>query len=250
MNQLTMTEIADMLRFERDTLADLVQDWVLHRDGLILVVNKPAGLPVHSVAGGKSAHLSQLLFAWQYGLKQPPMLAHRLDRDTSGCLILARHRQAMIRMTDLFATRQVEKVYWAVLDGVPDAESGTIDAALVDLKRPGGVTVRLARPEDEEPLEAVTDWRVLSVHERRTWVEFRPQTGRSHQLRVHAASVLGCPIVGDRLYGRHEAAGLHLHARSVTFSPRANKPPLSVNAPVPDGLAGVLSQFPQMPSPE
>ncbi len=245
-----MTEIADMLRYEPHTLADLAQDWVLHRDGLVLVVNKPAGLPVHSVAGGKSAHLSQLLYAWQYGLKQPPMLAHRLDRDTSGCLILARHRQAMIRMTDLFATRQVEKVYWAVLDGVPEAESGTIDAPLVDLKRPGGVTVRLARPEDDDALEAVTDWRVLGVHERRTWVEFRPQTGRSHQLRVHAASILGCPIVGDRLYGRYEAAGLHLHARSVSFSPRANKPPLLVNAPVPDGLAEVLSRFPYIPSPE
>ncbi|KJV09183.1 hypothetical protein VZ95_13085 [Elstera litoralis] len=223
----------------------------MHRDGLVLVLNKPAGMPVHSVAGGKSLHLSQLLYAWQYGLKQPPLLAHRLDRDTSGCLILARHRQAMIRMTELFATRQVEKCYWAVLDGVPATESGTIDAPLVDMKRPGGVTVRLARPDDgDEALEAVTEWRVLAVQDRRTWIEFRPRTGRSHQLRVHAASVLGCPIVGDRLYGRHEAAGLHLHARSVSFAPRANKPPLEINAPVPDGLAEVLARFPYVPSPD
>lgn len=251
MQQLSLSEIAEGLRREPEMIAHLVQDWVLHRDGLVLVVNKPGGLPVHSVAGGKSLHLSQLLFAWQYGLKQPPLLAHRLDRDTSGCLILARHRQAMIRMTDLFASRQVEKCYWAVLDGVPNAESGTITAPLVDMKRPGGVTVRLARPDDgDDALDAVTDWRVLAVQDRRTWVEFQPRTGRSHQLRVHAASVLGCPIVGDRLYGRHEATGLHLHARSVRFAPRANKPPLEVKAPVPDGLAEVLARFPYMPSSE
>lgn len=231
-------------------IAHLLQDWVLHRDGLVLVINKPAGLPVHSVAGGKSLHLSQLLYAWQYGLKQPPLLAHRLDRDTSGCLILARHRKAMIRMTELFSARQVEKCYWAVLEGIPDAERGTISAPLAELKRPGGVTVRLARADDgDAALEAVTDWHILATHNRRTWIEFRPRTGRSHQLRVHAASVLGCPIVGDRLYGRHEATGLHLHARSIAFAPRANKPPLDIKAPVPDALAAALAAFPYMPSP-
>lgn len=243
--QLSLSEIADIFRKSPESIPGLLADWVLHRDGLVLVVNKPAGLPVHSVAGGKDLHLGQLLFAWQFGLKQPPMLAHRLDRDTSGCLILARHRQAMIRMTDLFATRQVEKVYWAVLDGIPDAPEGRIDAPLIDTKRPGGVTVRLAKPADgDAALAAVTDWRILATHARQTWVEFRPQTGRSHQLRVHAAAVLGCPIVGDRLYGRVEPGGLCLHARSLRFAPRANKPPLAVTAPVPEGLTQRLAVFP------
>lgn len=240
----SIAEIADWLRQSPETIPGLLEDWVLHRDGLVLVLDKPAGLPVHSVAGGKNLHLGQLLFAWQYGLKQPPMLAHRLDRDTSGCLILARHRQAMIRMTELFATRQVEKTYWAVLDGIPAADSGRISAPLVDTKRPGGVTVRLAKPDDGEAAqEAVSDWRVLATANRRTWVEFHPRTGRSHQLRVHAASVLGCPIVGDRLYGRAETGGLCLHARGVTFAPRANKPALTVTAPAPEALAATLAAF-------
>lgn len=245
MQQMDIAEIAEWRRRSPETLPDLLDDWVLHRDGLVLVLNKPAGLPVHSVAGGKNLHLGQLLFAWQYGLKQPPLLAHRLDRDTSGCLILARHRKAMIRMTELFAARQVEKTYWAVLEGIPDTDRGIIAAPLVDMKRPGGVTVRLAKADDgEEAQEAVTEWRVLATANRRTWVEFRPQTGRSHQLRVHAASILGCPIVGDRLYGRSEPGGLCLHARQVAFAPRANKPPLSVTAPVPEALAALLASFP------
>lgn len=243
--QPSLLEIAEMLRQTPEALSGWLDDWVLHRDGLVLVLDKPAGLPVHSVAGGKNLHLGQLLFAWQYGLKQPPLLAHRLDRDTSGCLILARHRKAMIRMTELFATRQVEKTYWAVLEGIPDASNGTIDAPLVDMKRPGGVTVRLAKPDDGDAAqEAVTDWRVLATANRRTWVEFHPRTGRSHQLRVHAASILGCPIVGDRLYGRPEVGGLCLHARTVAFAPRANKPPLSITAPVPEALAVLLASFP------
>lgn len=245
MQPINIAEIAEWLRRSPETLPDLLDDWVLHRDGLVLVLNKPAGLPVHSVAGGKNLHLGQLLFAWQYGLKQPPLLAHRLDRDTSGCLILARHRKAMIRMTELFAARQVAKTYWAVLEGLPDAAHGTIDAPLVDMKRPGGVTVRLAKADDGEAAqEAVTEWRVLATANRRTWVEFYPRTGRSHQLRVHAASVLGCPIVGDRLYGRPDGGGLCLHARQIAFAPRANKPPLSVIAPVPEALAALLAGFP------
>lgn len=243
--QPSLSEIAEILRRAPETLPGWLEDWVLHRDGLVLVLNKPAGLPVHSVAGGKNLHLGQLLFAWQYGLHQPPLLAHRLDRDTSGCLILARHRKAMIHMTALFAARQVEKTYWAVLEGIPNADSGTIDAPLVDMKRPGGVTVRLAKPDDGEAAQtAVTDWRVQATANRRTWVEFYPRTGRSHQLRVHAAAVLGCPIVGDRLYGRAEPGGLCLHARSVTFAPRANKPPINVTAPVPEPLATLLAAFP------
>ncbi len=242
--QPDLSKIAEIFRKFPESIPDLLDDWVLHRDGLVLVVNKPAGLPVHSVAGGKNLHLGQLLFAWQFGLKQPPMLAHRLDRDTSGCLILARHRQAMIRMTDLFATRQVEKLYWAVLEGIPEATEGRIDAPLIDTKRPGGVTVRLAKPGDgDAALEAVTDWHILATHARQSWVAFRPRTGRSHQLRVHAAAVLGCPIVGDRLYGRAAPGGLCLHARQVRFAPRANKPPLEVTAPVPEALAQRLAAF-------
>jgi RluA family pseudouridine synthase len=216
---------------------------VLHRDGLILVIDKPAGMPVHAGPGGGDnleAHFGDLAF----GLKQPPALAHRLDRDTSGCLVLGRHRKALARLGELFRDGRVEKVYWAIVQGGPAADSGRIEQPLLKRSnRTGGWRMVI----DPEGQAAVTDWRVLGRAGGRAWMEFRPRTGRTHQIRVHAA-FLGCPLVGDPMYGGPADAKLMLHARAVTLPMQKSKPPVTVEAPPPPHMAEALAAFaPQGP---
>jgi tRNA pseudouridine32 synthase/23S rRNA pseudouridine746 synthase len=217
----------------------LLLDRVLHRDALCLIVDKPAGLPVH--AGPKGGHnLEDHLDALRFGLPRRPGLAHRLDRDTSGCLVLGRHRQALARLGRLFASGQVEKVYWAVVRGSPPADAGRIEAALRKRDQLRGWWME-THP-DGQP--AVTDWRVLgrSGHGGLAWLECRPRTGRTHQIRVHCATALGCPVLGDPVYGPKDEPlpPLHLHARSVSFPLYPGKPPVEAEAPVPGHMARAL----------
>ncbi len=203
---------------------------VLYRDALMLVIDKPAGLAVH--AGSRSDHhLGLYLEALRFGLPQSPELAHRLDRDTSGCLVLGRHRQALKRLGAMFAHGRVEKVYWAVCVGQPPGESGTIDKPLAKVGPAWSWKVKV----DDRGQPSVTDWRLMGSLGRLSWIECRPRSGRTHQLRVHLASI-GCPIVGDRTYGHGTAdmvsPHLHLHARSVTIPIYPAKPAVSVTAPV------------------
>lgn len=210
---------------------------LLYRDGMMLIIDKPAGLAVHAGAKG-GLHLMDLLDGLRFGLPRAPELAHRLDRDTSGCLVLGRHRKALARLGELFAGGGVDKVYWAVVVGNPPADSGTIDKPLKKLERRHGW--RMVVDPSGQP--SVTDWRVLGRTDRLAWIEARPRTGRTHQIRVHMKE-LGCPVLGDSYYGADPAPAerLHLHSRRIGLQPLApSKPAIRVEAPPPEHMLAAL----------
>ena len=215
---------------------------VLHRDGLMLVIDKPAGLSVHrGPKGGPS--LEDWFDALRFGLPRGPALAHRLDRETSGCLVLGRHRKALAHLSLLFKHRRVGKTYWAVVEGGPEADEGTIDMPLGRLDPDFGWWMK----PDPDGQPAVTKWKVMGRSggpERLTWLALEPVTGRTHQLRVHCAAK-GWPIVGDSIYGNAPRMGgpvLHLHARDVVVPLYKNKDPVFVTAPVPEHMQERLAQ--------
>ena len=221
---------------------DELRGRVLYRDALTIVIDKPAGLPVH--AGPKGGpNLERYLDALRFGLPQPPGLAHRLDRDTSGCLILGRSRKALARLGRLFAAGRVEKVYWAVVVGAPPEPEGRVDLPLTKRSTAKRGWWMTADPERGRP--AVTDYRVLGGAGGLSWLELRPLTGRTHQIRVHCAAALGCPVLGETVYGpRAEATGdaapLHLHARAVAVPLYPGRPPVTAAAPPPPHMLAAL----------
>jgi tRNA pseudouridine32 synthase/23S rRNA pseudouridine746 synthase len=171
---------------------------ILFQDQRFLVVNKAAGLPVHAGrAGGPS--VEDYFDAWRGKAKAGPWLAHRLDRDTAGCLVIALKKSALIAAQKCFAEGLVEKKYWAVVRGVPDRESGVIDLPLGKIV--SGRSWKMGAEKSAPP--AVTEWRVMGANGNKALVEFRPKTGRTHQVRAHAAW-MGHPIFGDPPH-MHEA---------------------------------------------
>ncbi|WP_237482417.1 RluA family pseudouridine synthase [Lichenibacterium dinghuense] len=211
---------------------------LLYRDALMLVLDKPAGIAVHpGPKGGDSleAHFDGLRF----GLPRVPALAHRLDRETSGCLVLGRHRKALQKLGALFKAGRVDKTYWAVVEGMPAADSGTIDLPLGRRDAARGWWMQV----DPAGQEATTDWRVLGRAGGRSWLELKPRTGRTHQIRVHCAA-LGWPLVGDGIYGDREAAAsatLHLLARRIAVPLYPSRAPVEAEAPVPDHMVAALT---------
>ncbi len=213
---------------------------LLYRDGLMLVIDKPAGLAVHkgpkgtnatkgSSTGGES--LEDYFGALRFGLPRAPALAHRLDRDTSGCLVLGRHRKALAELGRLFKSGRIGKTYWAVVEGGPAEQEGRIDAPLGRMDATRGWWMK----HDPQGQPAVTMWKVLGRAGGLTWLALEPMTGRTHQLRVHCAE-MGWPIVGDSIYGsapRSGGPGLHLHAREIVVPIYKNRAPVQVRAPVP-----------------
>ena len=202
-------------------------DRVLFIDGEAIVIDKPAGLAVHPGARTRES-LEDYLHHLRFGFHRLPLPVHRLDRDTSGCLLLARNPKAHKAFQRAFEEKQVEKTYVAVLDGVPEAESGTVDMALgkTSTAEEGWRMV-----PDERGKSAVTHWRVVTVRDGRAFVLFTPETGRTHQIRVHAAAGIGVPIAGDPVYGRGKGPML-LHALSLKVD-RGAKPPVEATAPLP-----------------
>jgi len=254
---------------------------LLYRDGLMLVIDKPAGLAVHpgppSTDKGKEC-LQHHFDALRFGLPRPPALAHRLDRDTSGCLVLGRHRKALAQLGRLFKTGAVGKTYWAVVEGWPEAAEGTIELPLGRLDVTRGWWMK-HDPQNGQP--AVTKWKVLGrdspppcggglgVGSARSgadvdatrdlstplptlphkgggkisWLSLEPLTGRTHQLRVHCAE-MGWPIVGDGIYGtapRFGGPALQLHAREIVVPMYKNRAPIRVVAPVPKHMREQLA---------
>ena len=213
--------------------AEEIVSRVLYRDALMLVIDKPSGLPVHpGPKGGET--LTHHLDALRFGLPRRPEAAHRLDRDTSGCLILGRHPKALARLNELFRQNAVEKVYWAVVEGAPTGDEGEIDLPLMPKSPDRGWWMKV----DPKGQPSLTRWKVLGRSNGHALMELRPITGRTHQLRVHCAAS-GWPILGDTIYGnapRFHGPGLHLHARSVSVPLYPKKLPITVEAPVPEHM--------------
>ena len=214
---------------------------LLYRDGLILVFDKPAGLPVHGGPGG-GPNLEQCFDALRFGLPAPPALAHRLDRDTSGCLVLGRHRKALAKLGRLFQGGLVEKTYWAVVVGSPPHNEGRIEAPLLKTSRKDGGWRMIVDPKGQA---AATTYRVLGSGAGLAWLELKPETGRTHQVRVHCAE-LSCPILGEPMYGAlppdRRKAPLHLHARGIVLPISKNKPPIAVTAEPPEHMRAALKR--------
>jgi tRNA pseudouridine32 synthase/23S rRNA pseudouridine746 synthase len=203
---------------------------LLYRDGLMLVIDKPAGLAVHrGPKGGES--LEDYFGALRFGLPRAPALAHRLDRETSGCLLLGRHRKALAALGKLFKQGNLGKTYWAVVEGGPAEDEGRIDIPLGRLDASRGWWMK----PDPHGQPAVTTWKVMGRNSGVTWLALNPLTGRTHQLRVHCAA-MGWPVVGDAIYGtapRTGGPGLQLHSREIVVPLYKNRDPVQVTAPVP-----------------
>jgi RluA family pseudouridine synthase len=215
--------------------AEEIQARVLYRDGLILVIDKPAGLAVHAGPSGAS-NLEECFDALRYGLPRPPALAHRLDADTSGVLVLGRHPKALSRLGRLFSGRGVEKRYWAVVEGMPSQDEGVFDWPLLKLNTMSGWSVKVS----DKGQAAVTRYRILGRGRRMSWLELRPETGRTHQIRVHCAHA-GSPVMGDRLYGKAEPGQqLHLHSRAIVLPLSKTRPPIKIEAPPPPHMLEAL----------
>src|SRR3984957_20989447 len=205
---------------------------LLYRDGLMLVIDKPAGLAVHRGPKG-GASVEDYFDSLRFGLPRPPALAHRLDRDTSGCLVLGRHRKALAELGKLFKNGAIDKTYWAIVEGGPDLDKGTIELALGRLDDTRGWWMK----HDPGGKPSVSRWTVLgrSVDAKLSWLALEPLTGRTHQLRVHCAE-MGWPILGDAIYGtapRSGGPGLQLLAREIVVPLYKNRAPIRLTAPVP-----------------
>ncbi len=218
---------------------------LLYRDGLMLVIDKPAGVAVHKgPKGGPS--LEDDFDALRFGLPRRPALAHRLDRETAGCLVLGRHHKALEKLGLLFKQGKIGKTYWAIVEGGPQERKGLIDLPLGRLDATRGWWMKV----DPDGAPSQTRWTVAGRGEidgrAVTWLELEPLTGRTHQLRVHCVAE-GWPIIGDSVYGTaarepdpRSPPRLQLLARRVSVPLASTKPPIVVKAPAPAHMLRAL----------
>jgi 23S rRNA pseudouridine955/2504/2580 synthase len=225
-----------------------IQRLVIHRDDWVIALNKPSGLAVQG-GSGTERHVDGLLDGLRFGFEERPRLVHRLDKDTSGLLLIARTGQSARHLTASFRDRETEKLYWAVVVGAPPRPDGAIDLPLA--KRPGARDRETMQVDHEEGQKALTHFKVLDrAANRAALLALWPRTGRTHQLRVHCAEI-GCPILGDRKYGGEEALlsavadsrRLHLHARRLVLPHPSGKGTLNLQAEPPAHFKRTLEAF-------
>ncbi|MDA8230568.1 MAG: RluA family pseudouridine synthase [Magnetospirillum sp.] len=228
-------------------IARMLEDSVLYLDDDVIVIDKPPGLAVQGGTGMAEHHLDAMLDVLRFGAAERPRLVHRLDKDTSGVLVLGRSAGAAAKLAAAFKSRAAHKCYWALVVGVPKIRQGRIDAPLAKLPGPMGDKVAV---DEDEGKRAVTWYRVVEyAGKRAAWLEMEPRTGRTHQLRAHCA-LLGTPILGDGKYGGKAAfiegqgvsRKLHLHARAIRM-PHPRNGTIEVTAPLPPHIAASFAFF-------
>ncbi|MBS0471643.1 MAG: RluA family pseudouridine synthase [Proteobacteria bacterium] len=218
-----------------------LEEHILYMDKNVIVLNKPSGLATQG-GSGLTTHVDGMLDSLAFEKNQRPRLVHRLDKDTSGVLLVARTVPAAAELSRAFAARDAQKIYWALVKGVPSVKRGTIKAALAKEGIRGNERMATVDRDEEGAKDAVTDFVVLdTAGDEFAWLAVKPLTGRTHQIRVHLASI-GTPIVGDFKYGGTDVRGigeienrLHLHARSIDIA-RPDGGRLTIAAPMPDHM--------------
>ncbi len=229
---------------------ELLARMLLHEDDKVFVLNKPAGIAVQG-GSGVTRHIDKMLEAWTSQKGEKPRLVHRLDRDTSGVLVIARTRGAAQKLTAAFRERDTKKTYWSVVKGVPKKREDKISTWLVKEQTPDGDRMRIARHGEDGADHAVSFYRVVEqAGQNFAWLEMEPYTGRTHQLRVHAAHI-GHPILGDPKYFDADVNWnfpggvqnrLHLHARHIDI-PHPSGGRLRVTAPLPPHMVQTWNLF-------
>lgn len=222
--------------------AEFVRSLVMYKDANVIIINKPFGLPVQGGTKIKKS-LDDMLGGLIFDAKERPKLVHRLDRDTSGVLVLARNTKSASYLTKMFADKEIEKTYIALVNGRPNQASGVIDYRLIKAGSSTGSYEKIAVNE-EEGKYARTEYLVLdSVGNKFSLLELKPLTGRTHQLRVHMQAI-GCPIVGDEKYGGVSEqlenigieSGLHLHARRIEIPAFSGSKKIDITAQFPEHM--------------
>lgn len=216
---------------------------ILYEDGEALVINKPARLPIDTPRkGGQS--LGEHLDGLKLGFQRAPMPVHRLDTDTSGCLLLARNSKALVRFNRAFEERKVSKLYWGIVAGEVAGDEGTIALSLSKISSAEKGWRMIAAKKGKE---AVTHWRKITNIGNLTMVEFRPETGRTHQIRVHAALGLGSALLGDPVYGKADARVKRtmLHAAALGLD-RGAKSAIFAAAPMPADFTALGFSTPEI----
>ena len=240
-------------------LAKLLLDAIILKDDHLIALNKPEGLASQGGSSQGTRHVDAYRSTLQFGAKDPPRLIHRLDKETSGILLLARDVKTAGAFATLFRAKQVEKVYWALVKGVPKKEKGILESYIgdVDIWKPsinlGLIEQKKSRQYKSNKKKALTFYKVIEkIGSKYAWLELKPATGRTHQLRIHCAE-LGNPIVGDRKYKSSEDKNsqdlpysfkkLFLHARCVNFVHPISKKITKIEAPLPRHMGLVWKHF-------
>ena len=240
-------------------LAKLLLKAIILKDEHLIAINKPEGLASQGGSSQGTRHVDAYRSTLQFGAKDPPRLIHRLDKETSGILLLARDVKTASAFANLFRAKQVEKVYWALVEGVPKKEKGILESYIgdVDIWKPtinlGLIEQKKSRQYNANKKKALTFYKVIQkIGSKYAWLELKPATGRTHQLRIHCAE-LGNPIVGDRKYKSSEDKNsqdlpysfkkLFLHARCVNFVHPISKKITKIEAPLPRHMGLVWKHF-------